>query len=107
MHFSKQSSGTIVSGFKNKIYWPEASFKAWLLAFANPIFCLFHVNFTVGKRFSKKRQLSSVELLSITIISPSSRLHRFKHRQKTLLQKIFNVIIYYNYGELQLSWLIS
>jgi hypothetical protein len=51
MHFSKQSSGTIVSGFRNKMYSPFAIFKAWLFAFAKPVFVLFQIKFTYEKLF--------------------------------------------------------
>jgi hypothetical protein len=45
--FSRQSSGTNVSGFKNKMYLPVACFTAILFALEKPGFSLFHINFTL------------------------------------------------------------
>ena len=38
IHFLKQSSGIIVSGLRNRIYFPFASFNPWLQALAKPRF---------------------------------------------------------------------
>src|SRR4051794_12025172 len=71
MHFMKQSSGTMVSGFKNRIYFPLATDKAMLFALAKPTFFPFHINLTALNFSLKKLLLPSDELLSTTKISAS------------------------------------
>ena len=39
----------MVSGLRNKIYFPFASFNPWLQALAKPIFSLLAINRTAGK----------------------------------------------------------
>ena len=84
--FSRQSSGNNVSGFKNKMYLPVASFSAILLALENPIFSLFHINFTLLNLSLKKSLLSSEELLSTTNTSvfmfPTAFITEHKHCSK-------------------------
>jgi len=49
MHVEKQSSATMVSGFKNKTYLPLENLYPWLHALANPRFSLFPINRIQGK----------------------------------------------------------
>src|SRR5690606_8874993 len=67
--FSKQSSGTIVSGFKKRMYLPVVFSKPILLALENPLFSSNQIKRTSGNLFKKNFLLSSVELLSTTKIS--------------------------------------
>ena len=67
----KVSSATIVSGFKMQMYSPLAWATPILFPFGKPKFSVFDINFTSGKRCCIMAQLSSEELLSMTIISPS------------------------------------
>ena len=61
----------MVSGFKNKIYFPLACATARLLAFAKPSLVSFQVKRTLGKSGSSRSLLPSVERLSTTNISVS------------------------------------
>ena len=69
--FRKVSSSTTVSGFSNKIYLPEAFLMAWLLAFENPRFFLFSINFTSANLSRTSCAEPSTELLSTTNTSTS------------------------------------
>ena len=91
IHFIKQSSGTIVSGFKNKIYYPLAICKAWLLAFPKPTFSLFAIKVTEGFFGCKYAIQLSVELLSTTIISASNGAIALLTEQRHCSKKYFTL----------------
>jgi len=91
MHFVKQSSGTIVSGFRNKIYFPVDRDNASLLAFAKPQFFSFHKNFTALNFSLKNILLSSEELLSTTKISASMFDAAFITEQRHCSKKNFTL----------------
>src|SRR5437763_1982546 len=86
-----QSSGRIVSGFKNRMYSPVASFRARLFALLNHVFAVFHMNLTLLNLDAKKSLLPSVDLLSITIISASIFSQAFTTERRHCSRKYFTL----------------
>ncbi len=91
IHFVKQSPGTIVSGLRNKIYFPLAKTNAKLFALAKPVFFSFHINLTSLNLPLKNCLLLSVELLSTTKISASTFFTAFVTEHRHCSKKNFTL----------------
>ena len=91
MQSSKQSSGTMVSGFKKSTYSPLILFNTLLLALANPALVMFQINCTVENLCCRYSLLPSVERLSITKISASILSHALMTEQRHCSKKYFTL----------------